>query len=87
MTKCLYVCTAIHLLSCLTKSDVYSLAFDDLIQGVLERCGISAFYEIWQYNLPYKDLKVAKEAVGFTCQTMYDIIRYLIVPCEGKKVV
>lgn len=50
--------TAIHLPSCLTKSDVYSLAFDDLTQGGLECCGISTFYEIWQSTFP--NVKIPK---------------------------
>ena len=50
--------TAIHLPSCLTKSDVYSLAFDDLTQWGLECCAISTFYEIWQSTFP--NVKIPK---------------------------
>lgn len=44
--------TAVHLPSCLTKSDVYALAFDDLTEGGLKCCGMSTFYEIWQSTFP-----------------------------------
>lgn len=43
----------IHLPSCLTKADVYSLAADDLSQGGLECCGKSTFYRIWQREFPH----------------------------------
>ena len=55
--------TAIHLPSCLTKSDVYSLAFHDLTQGGLECCGISTFYEIWQSTFP--NVKIPKVIIHF----------------------
>lgn len=45
--------TAIHLPACLTKSDVYSLANDDLSQGGLPCCSISTFYEIWNRSFPH----------------------------------
>lgn len=38
---------AIHLPSCLTKSDVFALATDELSQGGLKCCKLSTFYEIW----------------------------------------
>lgn len=43
---------AVHLPACLTKTDVFSLACDDLSQGGLECCKISTFYQIWKTNFP-----------------------------------
>ena len=43
----------IHLPSCLTKSDVYSLACDDLSQGGLECCSLVTFYKIWTEEFPH----------------------------------
>ena len=43
----------IHLPSCLTKADVYSLASDDLCQGGLQCCGTSTFKKIWQKEFPH----------------------------------
>ena len=48
----------VHLPSCLTKSDVYSLACDDLSQGGLEPCKLSTFYEIWRAN--FTNVKIPK---------------------------
>jgi len=45
--------SVIHLPACLTKSDVYSLANDDLSQGGLQCCSISTFYEIWNRNFSH----------------------------------
>lgn len=42
----------IHLPPCLTKSDVYGLAAEDLSQGSLECCGMSTFYKIWKKEFP-----------------------------------
>ena len=50
--------TAIHLPACLTKSDVFSLACDDLCQGGLQCCKISTFYNIWRNNFP--NVKIPK---------------------------
>lgn len=47
-----------HLPSCLTKADVYCLAYDDLTQGGLECCKISTFYEIWKNN--FSNVKIPK---------------------------
>ena len=47
-----------HLPSCLTKADVYCLAYDDLTQGGLECCKISTFYKIWKEN--FSDVKIPK---------------------------
>ena len=44
--------TQIHLPSCLTKSDVYALAIDDLSQGGLECCKKSTFYQVWHNEFP-----------------------------------
>ena len=43
---------AIHLPSCLTKLDVYSIAYDDLSQGGMQCCKLSTFYDIWQKHFP-----------------------------------
>lgn len=43
---------AIHLPSCLTKSDVFALATDELSQGGLKCCKLSTFYEIWKREFP-----------------------------------
>jgi hypothetical protein len=48
----------IHLPSCLTKSDVFMLASDDLAQGGLQCCKPSTFYEIWQRHFP--NVKIPK---------------------------
>lgn len=50
--------TMIHLPSCLTKADVYSLAHDDLTQGGLECCKTSTFYDIWKHN--FSTVKIPK---------------------------
>ena len=50
--------TDIHLPSCLTKSDVYALACDDLSQGGLECCQLSTFYSIWKRDFP--NVKIPK---------------------------
>lgn len=50
--------TAVHLPSCLTKSDIYTLASDDLTQGGLKCCKISMFYEIWKQHFP--NVKIPK---------------------------
>ena len=47
-----------HLPSCLTKADVYSLAYDDLTQGGLECCKISTFYNIWKRD--FSSVKIPK---------------------------
>ena len=49
---------AIHLPSCLTKYDVYSLARDDLTQGGLECCKLSTFYDIWKRT--FDNVKIPK---------------------------
>ena len=49
---------AIHLPSCLTKSDVFTLASDDLCQGGLKCCKLSTFYEIWKHEFP--NVKIPK---------------------------
>ena len=43
----------LHLPSCLTKADVYALAFDDLSQGGLECCALATFYKIWTEEFPH----------------------------------
>lgn len=48
----------IHLPSCLTKSDVYALAYDDLSQGGLKCCQLSTFYNIWKHDFP--NVKIPK---------------------------
>ena len=48
----------IHLPSCLTKGDVYTLASDDLTQGGLSCCKISTFYDIWKSEFP--NVKIPK---------------------------
>ena len=55
--------TAIHLPSCLTKSDVYSLAYDDLSQGGLQCCKLSTFYDIWQKHFPTVKIPKVKSNV------------------------
>lgn len=50
--------TAIHLPSCLTKNDVFTLASDELSQGGLECCKQSTFYEIWKNYFP--NVKIPK---------------------------
>ena len=62
----------IHLPSCLTKADVYSLASDDLCQGGLQCCGTSIFYKIWQREFPH--VKIPKVCI------------YTIIQCVGKPV-
>ena len=51
----------IHLPSCLTKSDVYSLLYDDLSQGGLKCCSMSTFYGIWESHFP--NVKIPKVQV------------------------
>ena len=46
---CMPAKTLIHLPSCLTKSDVYALAVDDLSQGGLECCKKSTFYQVLNF--------------------------------------
>ena len=53
--------TAIHLPSCLTKLDVYSLAYDDLSQGDLQCCKLSTFYDIWLKH--FSTVKIPKVKV------------------------
>ena len=48
----------IHLPACLTKSDVYSLAYDDLSQGEMKCCAMSTFYKIWESN--FSNVKIPK---------------------------
>jgi len=43
----------IHLPSCLTKSDVYTLAVDDLSQGGFECCKKSTFFQVWLNEFPH----------------------------------
>lgn len=58
--------SVIHLPSCLTKADVFSLALEDLSQGGLECCKQSTFYEIWQQNFP--NVKIPK--VSMICNVV-----------------
>ena len=44
--------SSIHLPACLTKADVYNLAYDDLTQGDLECCAASTFYRLWTKEFP-----------------------------------
>lgn len=53
--------TMIHLPSCLTKADVFTLATDDLTQGGLKCCKISTFYEVWKREFP--NVKIPKVQV------------------------
>lgn len=48
----------IHLPSCMTKSDVYALACDDLTQGGLECSKMSTFYDVWKSEFP--NVKIPK---------------------------
>lgn len=48
----------IHLPSCLTKADVYCLAFDDLTSGGLNCPAPSTFYKIWSKD--YSDVVIPK---------------------------
>lgn len=45
--------SSLHLPSCLTKADVYSLACDDLTQGNMQCCSISTFYDVWSKEFPH----------------------------------
>ena len=55
----------IHLPSCLTKSDVYALAADDLSQGSLECCGVSSFYNLWKAEFP--NVKIPQVSNSSAC--------------------
>lgn len=46
----------IHLPSCLTKADVYTLAKDDLTQRGLQCCKVSTFYSIWSSS--FRNVKI-----------------------------
>lgn len=48
----------LHLLSCLTKVDIYELAKEDLMQGGLECCSVSQMYEVWKKH--FKNVKIPK---------------------------
>ena len=48
----------VHLPSCLTKSDVYDLAKDDLTQGDLACCSPSQMYELWKTD--FSHVKIPK---------------------------
>ena len=58
------ICDEIHLLSCLTKGDVYALAVDDLTQGGLECSKMSTFYEVWKSEFP--NVKIPKVSLIVT---------------------
>ena len=45
--------SSLHLPSCLTKADVYSLACDDLTQGNIQCCAISTFYDVWSKDFSH----------------------------------
>ena len=45
--------SSLHLPSCLTIVDVYSLACDDLTQGNMQCCSISTFYDVWSKEFPH----------------------------------
>ncbi len=47
---------SVHLPSCLTKSDVYELACEDLKEGNLVVCSRSTFFEMW--NKEFSDVKI-----------------------------
>ena len=51
----------VHLPSCLTKADVYTLAADDLSQGDLQCCGVSTFYKIWKTEFPHVKIPKVSE--------------------------
>ncbi len=44
---------SIHLPSCLTKADVYCLAYDDLTSGGTESCSLTTFYRVRANNFPH----------------------------------
>ena len=46
----------IHLPSCLTKSDVYNLAQEDLSQGGIPMCSRSSFFRLWKND--FKHVKI-----------------------------
>lgn len=46
----------IHLPSCLTKSDVYNLAQEDLSQGGVPMCSRSSFFRLWKND--FKHVKI-----------------------------
>ena len=41
-----------HLPSCLTKADVYDLAWDDLTEGGMQCCSKRTFYRVWRTEFP-----------------------------------
>ena len=49
---------SIHLPSCLTKADVYGLAFDDLTEGGLSCPSPSTFYRLW--NSEFSNVVIPK---------------------------
>jgi hypothetical protein len=56
----------IHLPSCLTKADVYDLAFDDLTEGGMQCCSKTTFYRIWRTEFPH--VKIPK-----VCYSMHSL--------------
>lgn len=65
----------IHLPACLTKTDVYLLATEDLSQGGLKICGVSTFYNIWKSNFP--NVKIPKVVIA--CLKCINYYPYLSV--------
>ena len=66
---------AIHLPSCLTKFNVYLLAYDDLSQAGMQCCELSTFYDIWQKQFP--SVKIPK-VISLLGRIVYSCELYLI---------
>lgn len=66
---CMPMKEEIHLPSCLTKLDVYALAFDDLSQGSLECCGVSSFYNLWSAEFPNVKIPQVSNLCAHMCLT------------------
>ena len=43
----------VHLPSCLTKTDVYDIACDDLTEDEMQCCSKSSFYRVWCTEFPH----------------------------------
>ena len=68
--------TQIHLPSCLTKSDVYGLAVDDLSQGGLECCKKSTFYQVWHTEFPH--VKIPKVSAQECSAGIVALIHFIV---------
>ena len=67
----------VHLPSCLTKADVYSLASDDLCQGGLGCCSRASFYRIWKEEFPH--VKIPRVRLKISSSTFTSFCHCVII--------